>query len=66
MEIIIPLIAGTLIYNAIKTEDPKTEDPKTEITNSMVIETVHLPSGTYKHNNEKPIEATVSWVFEVR
>ena len=25
MEIIIPLIAGALVYNAIKTEDPKTE-----------------------------------------
>ena len=47
MEIIIPLVAGALIYNAIKTEDPKTE-----YTNSMVIESVHLPSGTYKHNNE--------------
>ena len=61
MEIIIPLVAGALIYNAIKTEDPKTE-----YTNSMVIETVHLPSGTYKHNNEKPIESTVSWIFETR
>ena len=50
MEIIIPLVAGALIYNAIKTEDPKTE-----YTNSMVIETVHLPSGTYKHNNENPM-----------
>ena len=61
MEIIIPLIAGALVYNAIKTEDPKTE-----ITTSMVVESVHLPSGSYKHNNEKPIQATVSWVFEVR
>ena len=61
MEIIIPLIVGALVYNAIKTEDPKTE-----ITNSMVVESVHLPSGSYKHNNEKPIQATVSWVFEVR
>ena len=27
MEIIIPLVAGALIYNAIKTEDPKLNTP---------------------------------------
>ena len=25
--------------------------------------TIQIPSGTYKHNNEKPVASTVTWVY---
>ena len=60
MDIILGLIAGAVIYDAVTNKEPNIEQ-----TNSMVVESTHLPSGVYKHNNEKPTVSQVTWVFEV-
>ena len=61
MDILLGIIAGAVIYDAVTNNEPDNKQ-----SNSMIVESIHLPSGGYKHNNEKPTVSQVTWVFEVR
>ena len=70
MELLLAAIMGYAIYDHVVNDVPApgliSEAHVIEATDDVHVAnyyTIQIPSGTYKHNNEKPQASTVTWVY---